>query len=204
MRGTLTGLMALLLALVAVPAVRPAELAAASRSTTMPPARSSSPPTQTWSSLWATTRTRPARGQPRRRRPRAGLARVPGVLRRQPGQPGMHPPEPALSAGSGLRRLRPAQRLVCAGPQQQLRPGRREHRGCPDPGLRAGLGPACLAGLRPAAPPRGQHSGQKCSIAVWHHERWGTWFFADDPATHEFWLTLNHFHADIVLSGHTH
>jgi hypothetical protein len=50
----------------------------------------------------------------------------------------------------------------------------------------------------------GQHSGQKCSIAIWHHERWGTWFFADDPATHEFWLTLNHFHADIVLSGHTH
>jgi hypothetical protein len=26
--------------------------------------------------------------------------------------------------------------------------------GCPDPGLRAGLGPARLAGLRPAAPPR--------------------------------------------------
>src|SRR5919112_53039 len=50
----------------------------------------------------------------------------------------------------------------------------------------------------------GQTSGQKCSIAVWHHERWGTSFFADDPATHEFWLTLNHFHADIVLSGHTH
>ena len=50
----------------------------------------------------------------------------------------------------------------------------------------------------------GQTSGQKCSIVVWHHERWGTSFFADDPATHDFWLSLNHFHADIVLSGHTH
>jgi hypothetical protein len=50
----------------------------------------------------------------------------------------------------------------------------------------------------------GQTSGQKCSIAMWHHERWGTSFFADDPATHQFWLTLNHFHADIVLAGHTH
>ena len=37
----------------------------------------------------------PRRGQPRRRRPRPRLARVPGVFRRQPGQPGMHPPEPA-------------------------------------------------------------------------------------------------------------
>jgi hypothetical protein len=50
----------------------------------------------------------------------------------------------------------------------------------------------------------GQHSGRKCSIAVWHHERWGTWFFADDPVTQELWLSLNRFHADLVLSGHTH
>lgn len=50
----------------------------------------------------------------------------------------------------------------------------------------------------------GQTSGLKCSIAFWHHERWGTSFFADDPAMHQAWLILNHFHNDIVGSGHTH
>jgi hypothetical protein len=50
----------------------------------------------------------------------------------------------------------------------------------------------------------GQTSGLKCSIAFWHHERWGTSFFADDPAMHQAWLILNHFHNDIVGSGHSH
>ena len=50
----------------------------------------------------------------------------------------------------------------------------------------------------------GQTSGQKCSIAIWHHERWGTTTFGDDPVTQQFILTLNHFHNDIILSGHAH
>ena len=50
----------------------------------------------------------------------------------------------------------------------------------------------------------GQTSGQKCSIAIWHHERWGTTTFGDDPSTQQFILTLNHFHNDIILSGHAH
>jgi hypothetical protein len=50
----------------------------------------------------------------------------------------------------------------------------------------------------------GASSGQKCSPAVWHHERWGTSFFADDPALHDLWGNLNVYHADLVLSGHTH
>jgi hypothetical protein len=50
----------------------------------------------------------------------------------------------------------------------------------------------------------GQTSGQKCSIAIWHHERWGTTTFGDDPSTKQFILTLNHFHNDIILSGHAH
>ena len=50
----------------------------------------------------------------------------------------------------------------------------------------------------------GASSGQKCSLAVWHHERWGTSFFADDPALHYLWGNLNYYHADLVLSGHSH
>ncbi len=50
----------------------------------------------------------------------------------------------------------------------------------------------------------GSTSGQKCSIAVWHHERWGTLFFADDPSMGPAWENLNRYHADLVLSGHTH
>jgi hypothetical protein len=49
-----------------------------------------------------------------------------------------------------------------------------------------------------------QTSGQKCSIAIWHHERWGTTTFGDDAGTQQFILTLNHFHNDIILSGHAH
>jgi hypothetical protein len=50
----------------------------------------------------------------------------------------------------------------------------------------------------------GATSGRKCSLAVWHHERFGTGFFADDPATQYLWGVLNHYHADVVFSGHTH
>ena len=50
----------------------------------------------------------------------------------------------------------------------------------------------------------GQTSGQKCSIAIWHHERWGSSTFGDDPATQQFILTLNHFHNDVILNGHAH
>lgn len=50
----------------------------------------------------------------------------------------------------------------------------------------------------------GQTSGRKCSLMVWHHERWGTGFFADDPATAQLWNVGNHFHNDLVNSGHTH
>jgi hypothetical protein len=50
----------------------------------------------------------------------------------------------------------------------------------------------------------GATSGQKCSIAIWHHERWGTTTFGDDRSTHPFVLTLNHFHNDLILSGHAH
>jgi hypothetical protein len=50
----------------------------------------------------------------------------------------------------------------------------------------------------------GASSGRKCSIAVWHHERWGSGFFADDPSTQYLWNVLNHYHGDIVESGHTH
>ena len=50
----------------------------------------------------------------------------------------------------------------------------------------------------------GQTSGRKCSLAIWHHERWGTGFFADDPATQYLWNVVNHYHGDVVLSGHTH
>ena len=50
----------------------------------------------------------------------------------------------------------------------------------------------------------GATSGQKCSIAIWHHERWGTTTFGDDAATHQFILTLNHFHNDLLLAGHAH
>jgi hypothetical protein len=50
----------------------------------------------------------------------------------------------------------------------------------------------------------GQTSGRKCSLMVWHHERWGTGFFADDPATAHLWGVGNHYHNDIVASGHSH
>jgi hypothetical protein len=50
----------------------------------------------------------------------------------------------------------------------------------------------------------GQTSGRKCSLMVWHHERWGTGFFADDPATQHLWGIGNHYHNDIVGSGHSH
>lgn len=50
----------------------------------------------------------------------------------------------------------------------------------------------------------GQTSGRKCSIAVWHHEYIGSGFFANDDATRQFWLALNHWHNDLVMSGHSH
>jgi hypothetical protein len=50
----------------------------------------------------------------------------------------------------------------------------------------------------------GATSGRKCSLALWHHERWGTGFFADDPATTYLWGVLNHYHGDIVFAGHSH
>jgi hypothetical protein len=72
--------------------------------------------------------------------------------------------------------------------------------------------PSCAAGspqhrfLQEAFARRhgGQSSGQKCSAVIVHHERWGTTTFGDDPATHAFILTLNHFHNDLILSGHAH
>jgi Calcineurin-like phosphoesterase len=50
----------------------------------------------------------------------------------------------------------------------------------------------------------GLTSGRKCSAMVWHHERWGTGFFADDPAVAALWNIGNHYHNDLVFSGHTH
>jgi hypothetical protein len=50
----------------------------------------------------------------------------------------------------------------------------------------------------------GASSGQKCSLAFWHHERWGTSFFADDASMQEAWVILNRYHNDVVGSGHSH
>lgn len=50
----------------------------------------------------------------------------------------------------------------------------------------------------------GAHSGRKCSIVVDHHERWGTLFFADNPALNYPWQVGNHFHWDVWESGHSH
>jgi hypothetical protein len=73
----------------------------------------------------------------------------------------------------------------------------------PDPAT-----PSCAAGSEQLAwlnfAQQRRHDRQRCSIAFWHHERWGTSFFADDDRTQQFWLSLNQFHADIVGSGHSH
>jgi hypothetical protein len=50
----------------------------------------------------------------------------------------------------------------------------------------------------------GTTSGRKCSIVVDHHERWGSGFFADDPALNYPWQVGNHYHYDVWESGHTH
>jgi acid phosphatase type 7 len=45
---------------------------------------------------------------------------------------------------------------------------------------------------------------RKCSLMVWHHERWGTGFFGDDPAVRELWNVGHHFRNDMVGAGHSH
>jgi hypothetical protein len=50
----------------------------------------------------------------------------------------------------------------------------------------------------------GANSGRKCSAMIWHHERWGTGFFNDDPAMTYAVQVGNHFHNDLLLAGHTH
>lgn len=50
----------------------------------------------------------------------------------------------------------------------------------------------------------GQTSGQKCSIMIGHHERWGTGFFADDPSFQDLWVSFYNHHGDVTEFGHTH
>jgi hypothetical protein len=51
----------------------------------------------------------------------------------------------------------------------------------------------------------GRRAGtRKCGLVVDHHERWGTSFFADDPALNYPWQVGNHFRIELWESGHTH
>ena len=49
-----------------------------------------------------------------------------------------------------------------------------------------------------------RYQKQRCSLTIWHHERWGTTTFGDDPVTATFYSRLNHHHNEVNLSGHAH
>jgi Calcineurin-like phosphoesterase len=44
----------------------------------------------------------------------------------------------------------------------------------------------------------------RCTLAYWHHPRWGQSAVPDDPAVQYLWRALNRAHADLVLVGHEH
>jgi hypothetical protein len=49
------------------------------------------------------------------------------------------------------------------------------------------------------------HAAQKCTLAYWHVERWGSHApFEDDPLIPPLWNTLNDAKAELVLVGHSH
>lgn len=50
----------------------------------------------------------------------------------------------------------------------------------------------------------GATSGRKCSLLLGHHERFGTSFFADDPALYYLVGNFAWFHGDAMVFGHTH
>ncbi len=45
---------------------------------------------------------------------------------------------------------------------------------------------------------------RRCTLAYWHHPRWGQSAVPDDPAVQYLWQALHQAHADLVLVGHEH
>jgi alkaline phosphatase len=44
----------------------------------------------------------------------------------------------------------------------------------------------------------------ECTLALWHHPRWSTGRYSDDPRTEAFWRELHAAGAELVLNGHEH
>ena len=47
-------------------------------------------------------------------------------------------------------------------------------------------------------------SEAECTIAIWHHPRWSSGRYGNDPATATLWEVLSDHDAEIVLNGHEH
>jgi hypothetical protein len=49
-----------------------------------------------------------------------------------------------------------------------------------------------------------ERSEALCTIAIWHHPRWSSGRYSNDPDYSEFWEILYEHDAEIVLNGHEH
>ncbi len=47
-------------------------------------------------------------------------------------------------------------------------------------------------------------SGARCTIALWHHPRWSSGRYSNDPEYDTFWRVLYEHDVEIVLNGHEH
>jgi len=47
-------------------------------------------------------------------------------------------------------------------------------------------------------------SSAKCTLAYWHHPRWGSGSRRPEPGVQAFWGVLYEKHADLVINGHDH
>jgi acid phosphatase type 7 len=70
-----------------------------------------------------------------------------------------------------------------------------------------GAGPACGPGsaqLTWFTQDLAANAGVRCTLAYWHHPRWGSGFFGDDAAVQPFWSAFHQAHGDLVIVGHEH
>jgi acid phosphatase type 7 len=49
-----------------------------------------------------------------------------------------------------------------------------------------------------------EESGARCTVAVWHHPRWSSGRYENNPDYSGFWEILHDHGAEIVLNGHEH
>jgi hypothetical protein len=68
-----------------------------------------------------------------------------------------------------------------------------------------GTGPACTVGSEQQSWLAADlASSPRCTLAISHHPRWGSGYFADDISVEPLWRTFVDAHGDVWLSGHEH